>query len=186
MLKLWRNQRYTKKKSGLTAKQLAVALKRSEGRIDELLQTLRKEKLAARNGEHSTPLVVDGVSVYSGGRPVKRHRINFREVITWPSTATIVLRLFNYDGGDCSRQQLLQDVMAMGMIDKETKKEFTKDRLDKQIDFALDKGYLAFVPRHDDLLSIETEKDRAREEEKYLEAISKYAKRATTPSKGLL
>jgi len=161
---LWRNH-YFGPKLGLTLKELAASLPSTTKSGQSLSVPAIRGSLISLS---KRALIVAHIMSRGPGSPSEIIRLNVDNVITWPSTATMVLRLFNRDHSMCKKDTFIQDLLTLGWVDQHGNRQLM-DMLDHQIRFATSRNYLKTVPEHPDIL---TTNERVVEECDYLRFVS--------------
>jgi hypothetical protein len=162
---LWRDH-YFGKKLGLTLKDLAASLPSPAKVGQQLSIPAIRQSLEAL---FSRSLILSGDLFSVGrGRPAGVVRIDVDNVVTWPSTASIILRLHARRNSMCPVKPFIEDLLSLKLLDQDGNAQ-TVDLVPRQISFARKRGYIATVPEHDDILTTTT---RVWEEYQYLKYVS--------------
>src|ERR1700733_2285582 len=106
---LWGDHHYGKK-MGLTLKDLATSLPSTAKPGQQMSVTAVRDCLKILSG--LSLILVDYSVSHGKGRPSEVVRIDVEKVITWPTTAAIVLRLFTRKNLMCQRDEFTKDVMS--------------------------------------------------------------------------
>jgi len=79
----------------------------------------------------------------SGPRPLG-YRLAPEKIITWPSTAAIVLALYNYpDHGPLERERFIEHIAGLGLVNEPTQAAPTKGQIEAQISACTQWNYIA-------------------------------------------
>ena len=166
---LWRDHYYGRK-LGLTLKEIAASLPSTTNLGQQLSIPAIRDNLKTLS---ELSLIVLGDVVFRGkGRPAEVVRLDVERVITWPTTAAIVLTLFNRQGSMCPRESFFKDILALGLIDPDGNPQ-SPDVIARQISFATSIEYLGTVPSHDNVVTC---KDRVWQEYNFLQFLSDQTK----------
>lgn len=65
------------------------------------------------------------------------------KTITWPSTARLILELFNYPERPVDRQRFLNEAVKFGLWQDDTGEQSSDEQVVQQIEYCIRKGYLA-------------------------------------------
>lgn len=144
---LWHDHNDSQTKQGFTSKQLAGMLKLTPAAINDAARALGRLPVAMIKSEPHT-------NVAGGGRPARYHVLNARQLITWPSTAFLVLNLLSRPQSTAERSSLVGRALQETIIDTTTQQPFTAARLERQLEYATDHQYVTQVDRHSDLLTV--------------------------------
>lgn len=135
MRELWRAQQ-SGVTAGLTQAQLAARIHVTALGISQFISYLLKDGLIIAGHAIRGPDQI--------GRTPRSYKINVHRVISSPWTARLVLRLAQatHDGIPYPRPRLLNDSIALGMLNPSLNEPFSETDIENMIDFAVNAGYV--------------------------------------------
>lgn len=160
-------------KYGLNASRLADMLGLTQAAINDALRSLRsgdRPLILESQGAPAADLP-DRPSQPRRGRTSTFYSINQELVIMWPTTAAIVLQLFEHPNATGDADRFVQEIVALQWLDPfQDGRIQSVESVQRQIRFAEKRRYIERVPEHSHLLCVGLS---AREEREYLTFLSR-------------
>jgi DNA-binding HxlR family transcriptional regulator len=134
---LWK-MRHEGKGSPVTAGEIREALGAkapgaSRKRLANILRRLEESGLVESVGMPS--------QAARPGPPPTGYRLA-RNTLVWPSTAAIAWQLYNHPDRPVDHNQFLNEVYDLRLIGRDSNRAFTKEEIDKQLNYLIDRGYI--------------------------------------------
>jgi hypothetical protein len=157
---------------GLTRKQIFEEFKRSIGEGGPLVRTDAALRVHLRLLVQRKPALVVVKKMETnepGGRP-HSYAIDRDSIITWPSTATMLVELWKAQPvRSVERATFVEQMLQRNILNSSTGKPATENEILKQLKTSQDWGYIAYVNE-----SVMLPGDRLEFELEYLEFVASY------------
>jgi hypothetical protein len=170
LLTLWRRKRGGEGQP-LTIKAIHAILRTERGDASPSRSAVKKAvtRLLARELKIIAGRRVPRDSGQTGPPPMG-FSIMSRQIITWPSTATILLELFHYPSMDSVElERFLDHIAVLNLVHDETQNPMSRKELEEQITYCAGLGYVAAEATPPPRMRV---LDRINEERLFLEGIS--------------
>lgn len=175
LVALWERKRAEDGKL-MTIRELHAALKERLGPNEAPSHSAVKNAVRGLQSRHEPLLMHDKVPREHGeaGPSPTGFAISSWTIMTWPTTAVIALRLFNYPSHEgMAVERFIDDIMQLHLIHDETKQPLTREDIVGELDYCKRLAYIAEDPEWHRLRVT----DRVNAERLFLEQIAEQAER---------
>jgi hypothetical protein len=178
---IWLRQVWEKSTPGLTYSEIIAAVRRPDGgghqqQKDFMAKTIRAladlhflERIACQPEQRKRR-----------GPPPDAFRIETRQVITWPTTAAMMMTILDDDMVE--KQRFFDHLKSMNMVVHNTGRAFESEDAESQLVYSLERKYCYFVKEVPNHLKAD---DRTVRERPFLKKVAAHAKLRREPSKPL-